>query len=326
MAEFINREDVLKCLEYNTIQKPSANDVVSATLRVAREKVEKLPVAQEGTLFSFWRDPDKDPPKVETEVLILFETACGGYGITTAHYEDGTVLSEKSKFYWEEIFEWGTYDEESDDYFIPKGWWEYRYFNPEDVYNNRVDSPVVGWMPLPPKEVVKKMRTLNADQLKAVLSMESSLGHIHTLADVENTIDYLAKEEPEAVAGVEKFNIFDTMWSRKIQAAFPQSFVNMQNELVFSLRTDSGFSLKDVTDETQLKAKILEWLTRTAIKAVSPKERKLHFEGINKLLGTNFTLEEMTDIYTYLGNGINHDLCVKFVESGYDMTMIQKEG
>lgn len=73
-------------------------------------------------------------------------------------------------------------------------------------------------------------------------------------------------------------------------------------------------------------SKILEWLTRTAIKAISPKERKLHFEGINKLLGTNFTLEEMTDIYTYLGNGINHDLCVKFVESGYDMTMIQKEG
>ena len=32
------------------------------------------------------------------------------------------------------------------------------------------------------------MRTLNADQLKAVLSMEGSLGHIHTLADVENTI------------------------------------------------------------------------------------------------------------------------------------------
>ena len=156
MDEYINREDVLKCLEYNTIQKPSANDVVSATLRVAREKVEKLPVAQEGALFSFWRDPDKAPPKVETEVLILFENAYGGYGITTAHFEDGTVLSQKSAFYWEEIFEWGTYDEESDDYFIPKGWWEYRYFNPEDVYNNRVDSPVVGWMPLPPKEVVKK--------------------------------------------------------------------------------------------------------------------------------------------------------------------------
>lgn len=103
--------------------------------------------------FFEWRNPKTDPPKIEEDVLILFETACGGYGITTAHYEDGTVLSRKSAFYWEEIFEWGTYDEESDDYFIPKGWWEYRYFNLDDVYNNRVDSPVVGWMPLPPKEV-----------------------------------------------------------------------------------------------------------------------------------------------------------------------------
>jgi transcriptional regulator with XRE-family HTH domain len=110
---------------------------------------------QKEQMFPIWRDPNTDPPKVEEDVLILFETACGGYGITTAHYEDGTVLSQESAFYWEEIFEWGTYDEESDDYFIPKGWWEYRYFNPDDVYNNRVDSPVVGWMPLPPKDVKK---------------------------------------------------------------------------------------------------------------------------------------------------------------------------
>lgn len=170
------------------------------------------------------------------------------------------------------------------------------------------------------------MRALNADQLKSMLSMESSLGHIHTLADVENTIDFLAKEEPEAASSPKEFNILRTPWAGKIRAAFPQSFVNMENELIFSLRTNSSFRLEDVTDETQLKAKILEWLTRTAIKAVSPKERKLHFEGINKLLGTNFTLEEMTDIYTYLGNGIKHDLCVKFVESGYDMKVIQKEG
>ena len=155
MTEYIQREAVLKCLAYTTIWEPEAENVISLTLRAAREKVEKLPVVQEKDLFPTWRNPKTDPPKVEEDVLILFETACGGYGITTAHYEDGTVLSEKSAFYWEEIFEWGTYDEESDDYFIPKGWWEYRYFNPEDVYNNRVDSPVVGWMPLPPEEAKK---------------------------------------------------------------------------------------------------------------------------------------------------------------------------
>lgn len=121
----------------------------------ALNSVDEAPTIDPETLRPTWRDPDKDPPKVEEDVLILFETACGGYGITTAHFEDGTVLSKKSVFYWEEIFEWGTYDEESDDYFIPKGWWEYRYFNQDDVYNNNIDRPVVGWMPLPPKGAEK---------------------------------------------------------------------------------------------------------------------------------------------------------------------------
>ena len=121
----------------------------------ALNSVDEAPTIDPETLQPTWRDPDKNPPKVEEDVLILFETACGGYGITTAHYEDGTVLSQKSAFYWEEIFEWGTYDEESDDYFIPKGWWEYRYFNQDDIYDNRVDAHVVGWMPLPPKEITK---------------------------------------------------------------------------------------------------------------------------------------------------------------------------
>ena len=41
-------------------------------------------------------------------------------------------------------------------------------------------------------------------------------------------------------------------------------------------------------------------------------------------MGTNFTPEEMETIYTYLGNGIKHNLCVKFVESGYNMAVIRE--
>lgn len=122
-----------------------------STAECCADMVSEAPAIDPENLWPVWREPETDPPNVEEEVLILFETVCGGYGITTAHYEDGTVLSEKSAFYWEEIFEWGTYDEESDDYFIPKGWWEYRYFNPDEVYNNQIDRPVVGWMPLPEK-------------------------------------------------------------------------------------------------------------------------------------------------------------------------------
>lgn len=141
----IDRDELLKH-EVMIITKGNA-----AFHGVPSSLIEIAPVIGLKSLWPVWRDPETDPPKVEEEVLILFETVCGGYGITTAHYEDGTVLSEKSAFYWEEIFEWGTYDEESDDYFIPKGWWEYRYFNPDEVYNNQIDRPVVGWMPLPEK-------------------------------------------------------------------------------------------------------------------------------------------------------------------------------
>lgn len=158
MTEYIQREAVLKCLAYTTIWEPEAENIISLTLRAAREKVEKLPVLQEKDLFPAWRDPDKDPPEVETEVLILYRNDIDGYGITTAHYEDGSIFLQDSEWYWEDLPDWGTYDEERDDYKIPKGWWEYRHFNPDEVYNNQINRPVVGWMPLPPEEAAQLLR------------------------------------------------------------------------------------------------------------------------------------------------------------------------
>jgi hypothetical protein len=67
----------------------------------------------------------------------------------------GAFFLQDSVWYWEDLPDWGTYDEEHDDYRIPKGWWEYRHFNLDEVYNNQIDRPVVGWMPLPPKEVTQ---------------------------------------------------------------------------------------------------------------------------------------------------------------------------
>lgn len=119
------------------------------------EDLKKLPVIDPERMIPAWRDPDKDPPKVETEVLVLYRNDIDGYGITTAHYEDGNIFLQDSEWYWENLPDWGTYDEERDDYKIPEGWWEYRHFNPDEVYNNQIDRPVVGWMPLPPKEVKK---------------------------------------------------------------------------------------------------------------------------------------------------------------------------
>ena len=90
-------------------------------------------------------------PEVETEVLVQYNIN-GHKGITTAMYEDGNTYTEDSEWFWNEKWCFCKYDEERDDYIIPQGWWEYRHFNPDDVYNNVIDVPVTHWMPLPPAQ------------------------------------------------------------------------------------------------------------------------------------------------------------------------------
>lgn len=90
-----------------------------------------------------WIPVSERLPKAEEEVFIL--TAEGKK--TTAMYEDGTILTGESVWNWHDCdFE---YDEIADDYIISEGWWEYRHFNPDEVYNNIVDEEVIAWQPLP---------------------------------------------------------------------------------------------------------------------------------------------------------------------------------
>lgn len=142
MARFFRKECLMR----------GHNAAASAAYKDAQKTVVAAPTV---SLWPEWRDPDKDPPKVETEVLVLVD--CGkGYCITTAFYEDGTVSQYESVWQWEDVDDYGIYDEEEDLYRLAKGWWEYRHFTPEDTLECPIDKPVVGWMPLPLKEVVKK--------------------------------------------------------------------------------------------------------------------------------------------------------------------------
>ena len=67
---------------------------IKATAKTLREDVPEV------TAFHAWRNPETDPPKVETEALVLYRNEIDGYGITTAHYEDGNVFSEDSEWNW----------------------------------------------------------------------------------------------------------------------------------------------------------------------------------------------------------------------------------
>lgn len=140
----IDRDELLKH-EVMIITKGNA-----AFHGVSSSLIETTPVIDIKNLQPVWRDPETDPPKVETEVLVLVD--CGkGYCITTAFYEDGTVSQYESLWQWEDVDDYGIYDEEDDLYRLPKGWWEYRHFTPEDALECPIAKPVVGWMPLPEK-------------------------------------------------------------------------------------------------------------------------------------------------------------------------------
>lgn len=140
----IDRDELLKH-EVMIITKGNA-----AFHGVPSSLIETAPVIDIKNLQPVWRDPETDPPKVEAEVLVLVD--CGkGYCITTAFYEDGTVSQYESLWQWEDVDDYGIYDEEDDLYRLPKGWWEYRHFTPEDALECPIAKPVVGWMPLPEK-------------------------------------------------------------------------------------------------------------------------------------------------------------------------------
>lgn len=43
------------------------------------------------------------------------------------------------------------------------------------------------------------------------------------------------------------------------------------------------------------------------------------------MLGTDFSIEEMDALYCTFGNGLNHELCIKFIKSGFDFDLVKKE-
>lgn len=112
--------------------------------------------------------------------------------------------------------------------------------------------------------------------------------------------------------------------------AFPGSFVNKRNEFIAHLKSNQYFLLEDCEYPEEIDYKVLEWLSRAACKGQpysqewrNRKYRKTMLDGINNYMDTNFTEDEMMEIYTYLGNACNHKKTIRFIESGYDMDVLK---
>lgn len=117
--------------------------------------------------------------------------------------------------------------------------------------------------------------------------------------------------------------------TKKLNHAFPRSFINTNLEFIAHREANEYFRLEDCETELDVKCKVLEWLSRGAHKTCpfnsDLKNERFHnfmLNGINDFLGTNFTEEDIELIYDRLGNRVNHALTVEFVNSGYDMALL----
>ena len=118
---------------------------------------------------------------------------------------------------------------------------------------------------------------------------------------------------------------------KRLTNAFPNSFVNHNLEFIVDKKTNNYFLLEDCKTELDIKCKVLEWLSRAACYATPYRRDKLNEEYqdnlrgyINFYLGTDFTREEMEEIYEKLGNRYDHALTIIFINSGYNMDILKE--
>lgn len=107
-----------------------------------------------------------------------------------------------------------------------------------------------------------------------------------------------------------------------IKTYSPKCFINRNDELIVVPTWNIYFGLYNVETPFDLKCKVVEWLSRPSCKGVSNYWQKRVRAIFNDYLGTDFNRDEMERIYAYLGNAIKHDETVKFIESGFDLTIL----
>lgn len=148
-------------------------------------------------------------------------------------------------------------------------------------------------------------------------------------------------------------DIKETKFFKRMTSVFEDSFVNKNNEFIALLNyypsdnlswyelmklnrkgvkpvfVNEWFRLEDCHNELDLKKKILAWLSRACCKSQysNTYDKYIHQyfrDRCNSLLGTFFNENDWEEIYCYLGNAINDNLSIKFIESHYDLDVLKK--
>ena len=120
----------------------------------------------------------------------------------------------------------------------------------------------------------------------------------------------------------------------KIMSAFPHSFIKYFEYGGFEIFLDEKnilwFSLEKIESDIELKRRFISAVSRcyktepyiTSKRNIEWQQK--HIFAFNEALGTKFNDDEIAYIYTYLGNGCNKPIAIKFIESGYDLNILKQ--
>jgi phenylalanyl-tRNA synthetase beta subunit len=112
---------------------------------------------------------------------------------------------------------------------------------------------------------------------------------------------------------------------KRLMSIFPESFVNRRMELILVPKENIYFLVEDVKTLKDLKRKVIEWVSRPASKDTSKKTQLMCLFAINEFLGTSFDKDEMMEIYTRCGNGCNKERTERFIDSGYNLSVLARQ-
>ncbi|MDT2982744.1 hypothetical protein [Enterococcus casseliflavus] len=105
----------------------------------------------------------------------------------------------------------------------------------------------------------------------------------------------------------------------------PKAFINRRNELILVPTKNIYFNLNGVESKRDITVKILHWLSRPAHKGVGSYWENRIRAIINNYLQTDFNRDDFYLIYTELGNATNPELTEKFIDSDYDLKVLEEE-
>lgn len=170
----------------------------------------------------------------------------------------------------------------------------------------------------------RKEQEIEERDLFSDIEYDKALETMETLKDYLNIISEETKKEKE----------LDSTYSL-LKECFPKSEILYHMdpiEFVAHPRGNTYFILGNCETKLDIDCKVLEWFSRAAYKTEPYKTdynnqvfHNYFLNGINKYFNTNFTEKDIEIIYTYLGNACHHQKTIDFIESGFDMSILEPE-